>query len=284
MCITFLYVNPNRVSGKFSVILIMNRDEYFKRPTSISAWDDHGVLAGRDQQPGKEGGTWLGMNKFGKIGLLTNIYTPSPNPGAGRGFLVIDYLREDKNASAKNYLKMLSMNKALYSPFNLLLLEPKSDGSGAYEAEYYCRGLHSCPVKDSVGPEEITDEIVGLSNHPLPNPYQKSCFGKSKFAEVVGNLNKTDKKEELVEKLVEILSMKQSHFPDDQMEKQAGDDSKMRQFHPKLASIFVDVPEAGYGTRVQTVILVDFDNHVDYIERSRNEDDSWTTTEHSFNF
>ena len=34
----------------------MNRDEFFKRPTAKSEWTDE-VLAGRDQEPGREGGT-----------------------------------------------------------------------------------------------------------------------------------------------------------------------------------------------------------------------------------
>lgn len=92
MCITFLYVSENPCD-KYKLILAMNRDEYFRRPTSKSFWQDQ-ILAGRDQEPGKEGGTWLAINKQGQIGLLTNIYTDKISPGAGRGFLVIDALTQ----------------------------------------------------------------------------------------------------------------------------------------------------------------------------------------------
>ena len=52
MCITFFYVNPNPKEGEFSLILIMNRDEYIQRPTEEAQWKD-GILAGRDLEPGK---------------------------------------------------------------------------------------------------------------------------------------------------------------------------------------------------------------------------------------
>ena len=58
----------------------------------------------------------------GHIGLLTNIYAGKSAPGAGRGFLVINALKEN---NPENYLKNLTESDVKYSPFNLLLLEPK---------------------------------------------------------------------------------------------------------------------------------------------------------------
>jgi uncharacterized protein with NRDE domain len=52
MCITFFYTNPNPKHGEFSLILIMNRDEFIERPTQQASWRDE-ILAGRDMQPGK---------------------------------------------------------------------------------------------------------------------------------------------------------------------------------------------------------------------------------------
>ena len=72
----------------------MNRDEYVKRPTAKLDWKED-ILAGRDLEPGKEGGTWLAINRKGHIGLLTNIYAGKSSPGAGTGFLVINALKEN---------------------------------------------------------------------------------------------------------------------------------------------------------------------------------------------
>ncbi len=40
----------------------------------------------------------------------------------GRGFLVVDYLKN--NNSAENYLENLHSSNITYNPFNLILLEP----------------------------------------------------------------------------------------------------------------------------------------------------------------
>ena len=121
MCITFIYLSENSKKDKYKLILIMNRDEFFKRPTSKSDWDEN-ILAGRDLQPGKEGGTWLAVNRKGQIGLLTNIYSGNSSPGVGRGFLVINALKEN---NPDKYLSDLAESDVKYSPFNLLLLEPQ---------------------------------------------------------------------------------------------------------------------------------------------------------------
>ena len=34
-----------------------------------------GIVAGWDRQEGREGGTWLAMDKKGRLGFLTNIFT-----------------------------------------------------------------------------------------------------------------------------------------------------------------------------------------------------------------
>ena len=52
MCITFFYVNPSPKRGEYSLALIMNRDEFLKRPTQQADWKE-GILAGRDMEPGK---------------------------------------------------------------------------------------------------------------------------------------------------------------------------------------------------------------------------------------
>ena len=84
----------------------------------------HKIFIASDQTPGKEGGTWLGLSKHGRIGVLLNLSSKSfaNNPTAlGRGFLVPNYLnhKEDMN----DYVKKLSMKSASYNPFNLVLFE-----------------------------------------------------------------------------------------------------------------------------------------------------------------
>ena len=49
-------------------------------------------------QPGKEGGTWLAMNKYGRIGVLLNIgqsaaeVAAAADPSSGRGFYAVEWV------------------------------------------------------------------------------------------------------------------------------------------------------------------------------------------------
>ena len=90
-----------------------------------------GILAGWDQQAGRQGGTWLAMDRRGRLGFLTNIFTGGviDPEAAGRGFLILDWLRSEMGA--EEYLKNLSRDSTKYNPFNLVLLEPVDE---AYQA------------------------------------------------------------------------------------------------------------------------------------------------------
>ena len=274
MCITFFYISENPNQDKYKLVLIMNRDEFFKRPTSRCDWKD-GILAGRDQVPGKEGGTWLAINDKGHIGILTNIYTGIAKPGKGRGFLITDYLKKDNtddeaSDNLEEYLKHLALSKVLYSPFNIVFFKPEKD---IYKAHYYCRGFQGCFVKDSIGPEQIEPGFHGLSNHPKKTPYQKTEAGIEKFRNVLETYQ--DNENKLIEELFKMMKNCTSYYPDEQMINQGGIDSPIKPYHDKLACINVQIPEMGYGTRVSTLIFVDRDNNVTCVERAHqnNEED-----------
>ena len=249
----------------------MNRDEFLKRPTSKSSWQE-GILAGRDQEPGKEGGTWLGMNAEGDIGLLTNIYAGKHQPGAGRGFLVVDFL---KTRNVENYIDNLSKSDTAYSPFNLVLFELRG---AEYSAQYYCRGHKDCVINESYGPCKLQSGCHGVSNHPIHLPYRKTQHGLEKFENIV-NQHSHVSEEVLTEDLFNLMSEKQSFHPDDQMIKQSGQNSSMVPYHEKLACINVDLSEIGYGTRVTTIILVDAMGNVKFVEKDLQTNE---TNVHSF--
>ena len=91
--------------------------------------------------PGREGGSWLAMNKKGQIGLLTNISTGNPIEGKSRGFLVMDYVQVP-GTNPEEYLRQLSLQKDLYSPFNLCLFQ-LDQMAGTYNTFHYsCSGKH----------------------------------------------------------------------------------------------------------------------------------------------
>ena len=264
MCITFFYVNPAPTVGSFRLVVAFNRDEALDRATEPVKWKD-GVLCGRDMTPGKEGGTWLGISRSGRVGMLTNITTGkfTLKNAKGRGHLVIDYLQSD-DLTAVEHLEKVAGSTAQYSPFNLCLFEPRRDGSRAYDAHYYCRGVEGHPVQ-SEGPQPIPSGVTGLSNHPRSRPFQKTAFGEKMMKQVVREVAAASEKPLLVSRLRTMLMNGEKRYPDAQMSSQCGGDEALVR---DLSSIFVTAPERNYGTRMQTIILVDYDGNVTFEEIS----------------
>lgn len=264
MCITFFYVNPAPTVGSFRLVVAFNRDEALDRATEPVKWKD-GVLCGRDMTPGKEGGTWLGISRSGRVGMLTNITTGkfTLKNAKGRGHLVIDYLQSD-DLTAVEHLEKVAGSTAQYSPFNLCLFEPRRDGSRAYDAHYYCRGVEGHPVQ-SEGPQPIPSGVTGLSNHPRSRPFQKTAFGEKMMKQVVREVADASEKPLLVSRLRTMLMNGEKRYPDAQMSSQCGGDEALVR---DLSSIFVTAPERNYGTRMQTIILVDYDGNVTFEEIS----------------
>jgi uncharacterized protein with NRDE domain len=72
MCISLI---AYKYHPDYPLIILSNRDEYHSRPTlSAHFWREYpDILAGKDLY---QGGSWLGINKNGKITLLTNYRAP----------------------------------------------------------------------------------------------------------------------------------------------------------------------------------------------------------------
>ena len=90
MCLLVFALQQHK---QFPFILIANRDEYYARP-SLSArfWEDFpDVLAGRDQLAY---GTWLGINRNGRIAAVTNHQgvVDSPATQKSRGYITTNFL------------------------------------------------------------------------------------------------------------------------------------------------------------------------------------------------
>lgn len=50
-----------------------------------------------------------------------------------------------------------------------------------------------------------------------------------------------------------------------------------------LCPVFIEWPEHDYATRAQTIVLLDHDNNLVFVERARDSlEDSWRTTQQSF--
>jgi uncharacterized protein with NRDE domain len=143
---------------RYRLVVAANRDEFHARPTApLSRWPDPlGILAGRDL---RAGGTWLGVSRDRRFGVITNFRDLQP-PKAGapsRGQLIPRYLGDAYRPG--EFLGALQGEASGYSGFNLLLSDGDSLWYGSNRAEAFARPL--------------PPGVYGLSNGLLDAPWPK---------------------------------------------------------------------------------------------------------------
>jgi uncharacterized protein with NRDE domain len=123
MCLS---VFNHRPGHDWPLLLVANRDEFRDRPTETMHWwaadtaQANPILAGRDQLAG---GTWLGVDRTGRLAMLTNI-----RPGyvgrtgqRSRGELPLAFLRESH--SIETFHQIIRPLITDYAGFNLVLFD-----------------------------------------------------------------------------------------------------------------------------------------------------------------
>ncbi|TEB40081.1 hypothetical protein FA13DRAFT_1751192 [Coprinellus micaceus] len=114
----------------YALILGENRDEFLDRPTQNAHWHnfdqdlenaEEGILSGRDV---KAGGSWFGLNKDGRVALLTNITEPLGQYKSTRGYLISSFLSSRSSHPLEDELGTIVAPDSVFAGFNLLLLAP----------------------------------------------------------------------------------------------------------------------------------------------------------------
>ena len=244
MCLIFLSLHQH---SHYKLILAANRDEFYARQTAPAQWwEDHPQLVGgRDleaRKPDGTCGTWMAMNKNGRIAMVTN-YRDLKNlksKAPSRGHLVTDYLLSDE--SPEKYLKSIEPRANLYNGFNLIV--------GNAEELFYLSNYKK-------GVEKMENGFHGLSNHLLDTPWPKVKRGKEKTKLLF------DQKKIQSEKILNALYDEQQ-APDDQLP----DTGVGLERERMLSSMFIKSPN--YGSRCSTVVTVDQNNKVEFTERVYN--------------
>jgi len=168
MCLLVLAWN---VHPRYRLVVAANRDEFHDRPAAPLAWWQYlpGVLAGRDLQGG---GTWMGVSRSGRFGVLTNYrdLEPAPAPDApSRGELVAQFLTAV--TAPGSWLEELRPRATRYAGFNLLV------GAGDE--------LHYLTNRNDLLPRPLPPGIYGLSNHLLDSPWPKLVRARERLREQV---------------------------------------------------------------------------------------------------
>jgi uncharacterized protein with NRDE domain len=242
--------------SRYPLIFASNRDEFYERPSApVAFWDDApDVLAGRDL---KNGGTWMGITRKGRIAALTNYRDPASakDNAPSRGELVRDFLVGSQ--APQLYMDGVAHVADHYNAFSLIV----GDASQLY---YFSN-------RSPGGIITLEPGVYGLSNHLLDTPWTKVLWAKTAFVSLIDSQDEPDP-EDIFKILLDQTRPEDIHLP----ETGAGLD-----WERIVAPIFITSPT--YGTRSSLILMVDGKGHTRLIERSYNSrPDPWMTVKYEF--
>jgi uncharacterized protein with NRDE domain len=235
----------------YPLVVAANRDEFYARRTRPAAWWGQTVslLAGRDEEAG---GTWLGINRRGRVAMLTNVRAPlERNPHAtSRGLLALSALQSSsplgqwvgENARASQGL----------NGYNLIVGEPLPVPSRGVDAQLiYSSNRHPDPATE---PRSLAPGIYGLSNAQLDTPWPKVTRSVAAFAcQVASGVRPAALLDLMADReLAREWELPETGVPLD--------------WERALSAI--QIRAKGYGTRATTIITVRRDGSVLFLERA----------------
>jgi len=229
---------------RYPLVVAANRDEFHDRPTAAAEfWQETpDILAGRDLQAG---GTWLGVSRNGRFAAISNYREPKYKASDleySRGHLVRDFLLD--NSVPETYAEQLQTRGNHYRGFNILVGDP--------ETLFYVSNRKHRPVKIDAG-------CHGLSNHLLNTDWPKVHIGRDRLTSVLKDEQVNP--ETLLELLADRSTTTSTSLSTEELQSEPERMNKR---------IFIDSPV--YGTRSSTVLLVDNNGDMTFVERQFNAD------------
>lgn len=263
MCLLFVYINPDPGDDEFSVVLVNARDEFLHRPTKPAGfWEDEpDIIGGRDQETGREGGTWLAVSKRGRVATLLNILQPADRMDPtkrGRGFLVVDFLKS--TVSGNTFLTQLAKDKDEYNGFLFIAIEAKP------QQKRISMSYYSNLQKD--GPKDLEPGFHAFGNSVPPQFWAKVRGGKQKFEKLVSENNHFSKRDQFRKKLFDFLDDPTPYPVNDDMRKQSKEPESTLKLMNQMKYI---LPNLNYGTRTHSILFVDGKGKAEFIEKTMKE-------------
>jgi uncharacterized protein with NRDE domain len=236
---------------RFPWVLASNRDEFFDRPAAPLQWwrPPHSaaeVLGGRDLGAG---GSWLALNRQGRLALVTNVREPGRHDASSpsRGALVVQALAE----AAAGDAWIDGIVRAPRNGFNLLVAELAGDRFA---------WVGNRPVQRRRG----AAGVWGLSNAALDTPWPKVQRLKARLDEALAEAN-TAAAQASADGSVKLAASAFAALADRRLAADAElPDTgvpldRERALSPACIAIAGPDPAAGsvYGTRCSTVVIVE---------------------------
>ncbi|CAG8456002.1 13531_t:CDS:2 [Dentiscutata erythropus] len=193
-----------------------------------------------------ERGTWLGINRSGRFAVITNYRDPNCDPSKhflSRGIITKEILKSD--LTIEQQLNLIKENAHKYGGFNLIC----SDLNLEHPKIFYLSNKKLEIDIQQIPPKEF----YGLSNSLLEDPWPKVKIGVSKFKSIVKGVDLSE--EEFIDRLLKMLSITVPLGPE------------------LLTDETINVPihdskGSPYATRTNTIVLVDYNNNVVFVEKT----------------
>lgn len=304
MCIAlFSTAHPD-----YALIALDNRDEYILRPTSRPHWWTHPttgeqILSSRDLYRA-ERGTWLGLSKTGNLAVLTN-YRESHLDDVdtnicglrSRGKVVNAWLGGLADKGIVDGVHELVANDGVkgVGGFSITCGKLRKNGEGTAIVSNRAGGVDDVPI---VG--KTRGETWALSNTTFDNPIEwpKIKMGKKLLEETVARATESrQSEEEFIKDLFMLLDndtlpqlAPEATMPEylNQLRNsilippvgKETHEAQMEEARAKGPGNWEDEPEVVgeaplgpfekgmYGTQRQTVVLVDWEGNVTFVERA----------------
>ena len=230
MCLVALALEQH---PRYVLVIAANRDEFVQRPAAALEWwqpvpGAAPVLGGRDLHAG---GTWMGLAAGGRVALLTNVRDPARQRAVApsRGAIVPAWLGGQQAAQAF----WRETARGGHNPFNLIAGDVQSG--------------HWWWADDrSAAPQALGPGLYGVSNAALDTPWPKVQRLKHALARALPGRRPLE--EALFAALADTAPVADTALPD------TGVGLERERW---LAPAFIRTPDAGYGTRCSTLLIVE---------------------------
>lgn len=224
-------------SVELPFIFAGNRDEYHARSSAAAGWwdDQPATLGGRDLVAG---GSWLGINKNGRVAVVTNrpdLQAPEQD-ALSRGELVSGWLA---SPGTTNIIPQLPEHHHRYGGFSLLLGQVNPQLPLTMEQ---VSGGNGMPMLQR---QEVQPGISGLSNTAIESPWPKLSWLNSELEQLVAEGEVT------TEQLFALLRR----------------DTPVSDANTGWVSTRPFIAGSDYGTRCSTVVIVDQHGLCRFMER-----------------
>lgn len=238
----------------YPLVVTANRDEFYARRTRPAAWWGQAVslLGGRDEEAG---GTWLGINRRGRVAMLTNVRSPEKSNlhAPSRGLIALSALQS--TGPLQQWVQESERVAQNFNGYNLLLSEPLPVLSRSVDAQLiYCTNRSSNGMEARNETRVLEPGIYGLSNAALDTPWPKVTRAVGAFACLIADSVRTDALLHLMadRELARDWELPSTGVPMD--------------WERALSAI--QIRANGYGTRATTVLTVRRDGTVVFLERT----------------